>query len=123
MRRADRVTHSAAKTPAGVEPMPLERIMRIAEFRASLRSFLRHSARVCASWELTPPRYLLLLMIKGARSGEARISFTALAERLQLERNTVTELCARAEEAGLVRREPSPDDGRGVDLRLTEEGE
>jgi DNA-binding MarR family transcriptional regulator len=106
-----------------VDPLPLDRIMRIADFRADLRSFLRHSERVCVRWELTPQRYLLLLMIKGAPSGEQRISFTALADRLQLERNTVTDLCARAEQAGLITRRPSQTDQRVVYLHLTDEGE
>jgi DNA-binding MarR family transcriptional regulator len=42
---------------------------------------------------------------------------------LQLSRNSVTELCARAEEIGLIRREPSATDQRVVYLRLTEEGD
>ena len=103
--------------------MPPERIIRIAEFRARLTSFLRHSERICAKWDLTPQRYLLLLTIKGASDGGERMSFTEIAGRLQLERNSVTELCARAEQAGLVRREPSPIDQRVVYLRLTREGE
>jgi DNA-binding MarR family transcriptional regulator len=106
-----------------IDPLPLDRVIRIAEFRANLRSFLRHSERVCVRWDLTPQRYLLLLMIKGAPSGEQRISFTELAQRLQLERNTVTDLCARAEQAGLIEREPSQSDGRIVYLHLTSEGE
>jgi DNA-binding MarR family transcriptional regulator len=105
------------------DPVPLERVLRIAEFRANLRSFLRHSERVCARWDLTPQRYLLLLMIKGAPSGDQRITFTELADRLQLERNTVTELCARAERIGLIRRKPSQTDQRVVYLHLTKEGE
>ncbi len=41
----------------------------------------------------------------------------------QVERNTVTELCARAEEAGLIAREASELDRRVVYLRLTDEGD
>ena len=40
-----------------------------------------------------------------------------------LQENTTTELVNRAEKAGLVRRERSPDDGRVVYLSVTEEGE
>lgn len=103
--------------------VPLERIMRIAEFRADLRRFLRHNERACRAQGLTPQRYLLLLAIKGAPDGSERMSFTAVAEQLQLSRNTVTELCARAEEAGLLSREPSEADQRVVYLRVTPEGE
>lgn len=103
--------------------IPRERIMRIAEFRAGLRSFLRHNERACRNWELTPQRYQLLLAVKGAPDGSERMSFTELARRLELSRNTVTELCARAEEAGLLTREASETDQRVVYLRATREGE
>lgn len=103
--------------------VPLERVIRIAQFRASLRAFLRRSEHVARRWNLTPQRYQLLLAIKGAPDGSERLSFTDLAERLQLSRNTVTELCARAEDAGLLEREPAAHDQRVVYLRLTREGE
>jgi len=103
--------------------MPLERVVRISEFRTGLRRFLRSSERVCRDWGLTPQRYLLLLSIKGAPDGSERLSFSQVAERVQLSRNTVSELCARAEAAGLVRREPSETDQRVTYLRLTEEGD
>jgi DNA-binding MarR family transcriptional regulator len=68
----------------------LERIIRIAAFRSNLRTFLRQSEVVSRKWGLTPQRYLLLLAIKGAPDGSQRLSVSALAERLQLERHTVT---------------------------------
>ncbi|HEY6960928.1 MAG TPA: MarR family transcriptional regulator [Gaiellaceae bacterium] len=106
-----------------MEEVPLERFIRIAEFRANLRAFLRHNEHACRHWGLTPQRYLLLLAIKGAPDGSERMSFTEVAERLQLSRNTVTELCGRAEEAGLLLREPSTVDQRVVYLRVSKEGE
>jgi DNA-binding MarR family transcriptional regulator len=105
------------------EEIPLERVIRISQFRADLRAFLRHNEIVCRNAGLTPQRYLLLLAIKGAPDGSQRLSFTDVADRLQLTRNTVTELCARAENAGLIRREPSQEDQRVIYLRLTAEGE
>src|ERR671926_507802 len=75
-----------------------EAAMRGAEFRAALRRFLRRSERVARASGLTPQRYLLA-------------------------QSTVTELVRRAEEVGLVEREPSPAVGRVALLRLTEEGE
>jgi DNA-binding MarR family transcriptional regulator len=95
----------------------------VAEFRAALRAFLRGAEQKARSAGLTPQRYLLLLMIKGAPDGSERSTVTTLADRLQLAQSTVTELVARAEEAGLVSREPSPSDGRVAHLRLTREGE
>ena len=72
---------------------------------------------------LTPQRYLLLLMIKGAPDQSEQSTVTELAERLQLAQSTVTELVSRAEEIGLVERERSSEDGRIAILRLTPEGE
>jgi DNA-binding MarR family transcriptional regulator len=47
---------------------------------------------------------------------------TDLAHRLQLTQSTGTELVRRVEDAGLVEREPSPDDARVTWLRLTDAG-
>jgi DNA-binding MarR family transcriptional regulator len=98
-------------------------VVSVAAFRAGLRRFLRISERNSRAAGLTPQRYLLLLMIKGAPDGSEQSTVTELAERLQLAQSTVTELVGRAEETGLVTRERSADDGRIAHLRLTEEGE
>jgi len=103
--------------------IPKEALIEIAAFRGQLRAFLRHNERTCRAWGLTPQRYLLLLAIKGAADGSERLSLTDAANQLQLSRNTVTELCTRAETAGLLRREPSTTDQRVVYLRVTPEGE
>jgi DNA-binding MarR family transcriptional regulator len=95
----------------------------VAEFRAALRGFMRTSERNSRAAGLTPQRYLLLLMIKGAPDGSEQSTVTELAERLQLAQSTVTELVSRAEEIGLVERSRSSDDGRIAILRLTDEGE
>jgi DNA-binding MarR family transcriptional regulator len=100
-----------------------EEVARVAEFRAALRRFLRTTERNARSAGLTPQRYLLLLMIKGAEDHSGRSTVTELAERLQLAQSTVTELVRRAEDIGLLERERSPDDGRIAFLRLTPEGE
>jgi DNA-binding MarR family transcriptional regulator len=105
------------------ERLSAEAAMRGAEFRAALRRFLRRSERAARSSGLTPQRYLLLLMIKGAPDGSEKSTVTELADRLQLAQSTVTELVRRAEEVGLVTRETSAVDGRVAHLRLTEEGE
>ena len=102
---------------------PVDEYVRVAEFRAALRRFLRRSERIARECGLTPQRYVLLLMIKGAPDGSERSTVTDLSERLQLAQSTVTELVGRAEEAGLLAREPSAADGRVAHLRLTEDGE
>ena len=106
-----------------MESLPPSEVARVADFRAALRAFLRKSERNARKSGLTPQRYLLLLMIKGAPDGSSKSTVTELAERLQLAQSTVTELVRRAEETGLVEREQSNSDGRITHLRLTEEGE
>ena len=105
------------------DPHELDEYVRVAEFRAALRRFLRRTERIARDAGLTPQRYLLLLMIKGAADGSERSTVTTLAERLQLAQSTVTELVGRAADAGLVTREPSRADGRVAHLRLSERGE
>jgi DNA-binding MarR family transcriptional regulator len=98
-------------------------VAAVAEFRAALRRFLRTSERNARAAGLTPQRYLLLLMIKGAQDRSEQSTVTELAERLQLAQSTVTELVSRAEEVGLLARERSTQDARIAHLRLTDEGE
>jgi len=94
---------------------------RAAELRAALRRFLRLSEQTARKHKLTPQRYTLLLMIKG--TPDERSTVTELAQRLQLAQSTVTELVRRAEAVGLIKREPSPRDGRVAYLSLTPEAE
>jgi DNA-binding MarR family transcriptional regulator len=98
-------------------------VCAVAEFRAALRRFERGSEQIARAHELTPQRYLLLLMIKGAPDGSERSTVGELSERLQLAQHTVTELVGRAEAAGLIARERSSRDRRVVHLQLTREGE
>ncbi len=97
--------------------------IRIAAFRAAIRSFLRTSEQLAREEGLTPRRYLLLLMIKGAPNGSEQSTVTELSERLQLAQSTVTELVGRAERSGLIQRERSEKDLRVAHLRLTPDGE
>jgi DNA-binding MarR family transcriptional regulator len=103
--------------------LSIEAVQHVAEFRASLRRFMRKTEKIARASGLTPQRYLLLVMIKGAPDGTGTMTVTALSERLQLAQSTVTELVNRAEDAGLVEREQSDRDARIAHLRLTEEGE
>src|SRR5438067_4436480 len=102
-------------------PLTAEEVARVAEFRAALRQFLRRSERNARGAGLTPQRYLLLLMIKGAADHSEQSTVTELADRLQLAQSTVTELVRRAEETGPLERERPNVDGRSAHLRLTPE--
>jgi len=105
-------------------PTPaLPEFIEVAEFRAALLQFMRESERVIARHGLTPQRYALMLMIKGAPDGSERSTATELSQRLQLAQHTVTELVGRTVRAGLVRRTASVEDRRVVHLSLTAKGE
>ena len=104
-------------------PLDTAVAIRVAAFRSMIREFLRSSEHVARASGLTPQRHLLLLMIKGAPDGSEQATVTELADRLQLAQSTVTELVARAEEIGLVKRKRSESDLRFAHLRLTQEGE
>jgi len=112
-----------APTSRQSDTPPIEQIIQIATFRAELRAFLRHTEQIARRWQLTPQRFLLLLTIKGAPDRSGRLSLTEIADRLSLSRNTVTELCSRAEDIGLLSRDDAEEDRRLVYLELTREAE
>jgi isopenicillin-N epimerase len=93
-----------------------------AEFRSQLRRFLRRSEEISRRHGLTPRQYLLLLMIRASEETTEPATIGHLVDRLALTQSTVTELVQRAEEAGLVGRRQSPDDGRVAYLSLTSLG-
>lgn len=66
------------------------------------------------------PEYEILSMLSEADGGRMRMS--ALADLVVQSRSRVTHTASRLETRGLVTREPSPEDGRGVELVLTGEG-
>ena len=88
-----------------------------------MRVFLRRSETIAREFDLTPQRYLLLLMVKGAPDGSETATVNDLAERLQLSQSTVTELVARTESVGLVERTNGATDARVTVVRLTPEGD
>ena len=96
-------------------------IERAAAFRFALRKFVARTGVVAAEAGLTSQRYDLLLAIKAGQDETA--TPTELSEQLSLNQTAVSELVRRAEEAGLISREASPEDGRVSFLRLTAEGE
>lgn len=79
---------------------------------------IAHLSRVAAENELS----LTQLRVLGVLRGRAP-TMAALAGHLGLERSSVSGLVDRAVRRGLVRRTPSPEDGRVVHVALTEEGQ
>jgi DNA-binding MarR family transcriptional regulator len=95
---------------------------QLSEFRYHMRRFERFSERAAQEEGITPLQYLLLLHIKGYPS-RAWATVGELAERLQSHHHGVVALVTRCEAAGLVRRAPSPEDRRQVQVHLEARGE
>lgn len=70
------------------------------------------------NYPLERAQYLLLLHLEAAGPQPVR----SLAEHLLLDDSTVTRQVAAMEQAGLVRREPNPSDGRSSLIEATAEG-
>ncbi|MFC7489943.1 MULTISPECIES: MarR family winged helix-turn-helix transcriptional regulator [unclassified Knoellia] len=69
---------------------------------------------------LSLPEYELLSMLSEQEGDRARMS--VLADLVVQSRSRVTHTAKRLEQRGWVRREPTPEDGRGVALALTPDG-
>ena len=91
--------------------------------REALRVFDRRSVIVTRGIGLTSRTYLLLLLVKTARAGNATAGLPELEERLQLGKSTVTELVLRTEERGFVRRDLDRTRPKGIAVHLTPAGE
>jgi DNA-binding MarR family transcriptional regulator len=94
----------------------------LADVAVHLRLVLARTARRLrqeSGADLSPSLVSALSSID--RHGPLTPSELAAHERVQ--RPTATRVLARLEEAGLIERAPSPDDGRVAHLRLTEEGD
>ncbi len=69
---------------------------------------------------ITFSRYEALVLLMHSHRGALPLS--KIGERLQVHATSVTNVIDRLEGAGLVRREPNPDDGRGTLAVITPEG-
>lgn len=96
--------------------------------QASWRAYLRANRELDVALDrdlqaagISLSEYELLSMLSEAPMGQLRMS--ALASLIVQSRSRVTHTAARLERRGWVRRTPAPDDGRGVLLRLTDDGQ
>ena len=94
----------------------------VADFRSALRRFSHATDEVTRRHGLTTRRYELLVMIEGAPDGSRTTTVSSLTARMHLAQHTVTELVARAEGAGLVRRTTDASDRRVSHITLTAKG-
>ncbi len=93
----------------------------LARFRHQLRCFLRFSEALAQAHGVPPLQYQLMLQIRGF-PGRRWATVAELAERLQASHHGVVALVSRCEAAGRVRRVPSRDDRRRVQVHLTPQG-
>jgi DNA-binding MarR family transcriptional regulator len=92
------------------------------------RSFLLAHARLIRTLEAelgvagAIPLATYDVMVQLTEAPERRLRMTELADRVLLSRSGLTRLVDRLERDGLVRREPCPDDARGMYAVLTDAG-
>lgn len=96
--------------------------VKLAQFRAQVRSFLHFSETRARAAGLTPQQHQMLLAIKGTPDREWATP-GEIAAALQVGHNAAVGLVTRAETAELVSRSPHPEDGRSVCVSLTPRGE
>ena len=93
---------------------------QLASFRYALRSFLRFSESAAEKVGLTAQHYQALLTVCAT---DAHVTINDLAQQLLIRHNSAVGLVDRLAAQGLLAREPSPQDGRKVYLRLTAKGD
>jgi DNA-binding MarR family transcriptional regulator len=95
----------------------------LAEFRYQLRRYLRHMEEEARANGHHPQQYQLLLAIKGLPPPRVP-TVSVLAERMQMNHNSLVELADRCEKRGFIRRiRASGTDRRKVTLAITAAGE
>ena len=105
-----------------LRPLSEPEYLALGEFRYQLRRFLRHMEEATRSLGVNPQQYQLVLAIKGL-PGDVVPTISQLAERMQLNHNSMVELVDRCEEHNLIRRNRSDNDRRQVTLSILPEGE
>ena len=94
----------------------------LSEFRYQIRKYLRYMEDEAREMGHNPQQYQVLLAIKGLPTGTPP-TISAIAQRMQLNHNSMVELIDRCAERGLLRRGRSSSDRRQVTLAITPEGE
>ena len=105
-----------------LRPLNEPEYLALGEFRYQVRRFLRHMEEATRALDANPQQYQLVLAVKGLPKAETP-TIGRLAERMQLNHNSMVELVDRCEENNLLRRNRSGDDRRQVTLSITPEGE
>jgi DNA-binding MarR family transcriptional regulator len=103
-------------------PLQASEYIALAEFRYQLRRFLRHMEEEVREFGVNPQQYQLVLALKGLPRDQVP-TISRLADRMQLNHNSMVELVDRCEERGLIRRGRTGSDRRQVNLSITPDGE
>lgn len=105
------------------KPLTSPEYMALAEFRYQLRRYLRFMEEHARANGHHPQQYQLLLAIRGLPPPRVP-TVSVLAERMQMNHNSMVELADRCEKRGLVRRiRAAGADRRNVIVAITAEGE
>jgi DNA-binding MarR family transcriptional regulator len=105
-----------------LRPLTEPEYLALGEFRYQLRRFLRHMEEAIRALNANPQQYQLVLAVRGLPR-DVTPTISQLAERMQLNHNSMVELVDRCEENGLLRRTRSGTDRRQVTLSITPDGE
>jgi DNA-binding MarR family transcriptional regulator len=110
---------SGASDRAGVARRAVDQTL-VEEFLTASRALMGLAVHSLGSApvDVTPPQHRVLVLL----AGRGPQSVTEVAEELGVNRSNATRICDRLERAGLVRRSPSSEDGRVVQVDLTPAG-
>lgn len=108
--------------PRPPKPLTESQYVALAGFRYQLRRYLRYMEEHARGNGQHPQQYQLLLAIKGLPKGQTP-TIAALAERMQLNHNSMVGLANRCERRGLLQRERANADRRCVSLAITRKGD
>jgi DNA-binding MarR family transcriptional regulator len=100
--------------PTEVIAMPDETLQLL----VSMHRIVRHLRRSRSTTVMHPTQFLALMLV----ADEQPLRIGEIASRVPCSQPTATTTVASLEEAGLVRREPDPVDGRATAVVLTEAG-
>ena len=94
----------------------------LAEFRRSIRKFIRFAEEGARAEGITPQQHQVLLAIMGQPNRDWAL-ISEIADYMQLRHHTVVGLVDRCQATGLVQRTPSTKDRRKVEVSLTPRGQ
>jgi DNA-binding MarR family transcriptional regulator len=116
----DRSRAPVKATSSQIESVPM--VHELAQFRYSLRKFLRFSELAARGCGVTPQQHQLMLGVEGF-TGRGSATISELAEFLQERHHSVVGLVERAVHSGLVVRTQDASDRRVVNVSLTPQGQ